>query len=219
MTLKTLPEHKTAQIDAICALAPVIPVLTFDSAAEALPIAEALVEGGLPVLEVTLRTEAALDAIQLLADKLPEARVGAGTIANPAQYKAACEAGARFIVTPGSTRELLDTGIDSDIPLLPGIQTISEMMEGLQRGYRRFKFFPASIAGGPGALKAYAGPFPDVRFCPTGGIRLESADDYLSLDNVMCVGGSWLTPADLIARQDWNAIRDLARMTVDRLSA
>ncbi|NVK41373.1 MAG: bifunctional 4-hydroxy-2-oxoglutarate aldolase/2-dehydro-3-deoxy-phosphogluconate aldolase [Oceanospirillaceae bacterium] len=217
MTLKTLPETTTAQIDALCALAPVIPVLTFNSAAEALPIAEALVEGGLPVLEVTLRTEAALEAIQLLADKLPEARIGAGTIANPAQYQAACEAGASFIVTPGSTRELLETGIESPIPLLPGIQTISEMMEGLQRGYRRFKFFPASVAGGPAALKAYGGPFPDVRFCPTGGIRLETASDYLSLGNVMCVGGSWLTPAELIAQQNWAGIRDIARETVQRL--
>lgn len=219
MTLKTLPENATAQVDAICALAPVIPVLTFNSAEEALPIAEALLEGGLPVLEVTLRTEAALESIQLLAEKLPEARIGAGTIATPAQYQAACEAGACFIVTPGSTCELLDTGIDSPIPLLPGIQTISELMEGFQRGYRRFKFFPASVAGGPAALKAYGGPFPDVRFCPTGGIRLDSADDYLSLDNVMCVGGSWLTPDNLIESRDWSGIRDLARATVQRLGA
>lgn len=217
MTIKTLTADKTARIDEICALAPVIPVLTFNSAAEALPIAEALLEGGLPVLEVTLRTEAALESIQLLSERLPEARVGAGTIADPAQYRAACEAGASFIVTPGSTRELLDSGIDSAVPLLPGIQTISEMMEGLQRGYRRFKFFPASVAGGPPALKAYAGPFPDVRFCPTGGIRLDSANDYLSLDNVMCVGGSWLTPADLIEAGNWSGIRDLARETVQRL--
>jgi 2-dehydro-3-deoxyphosphogluconate aldolase/(4S)-4-hydroxy-2-oxoglutarate aldolase len=207
----------TAQIDAICALAPVIPVLTFNSVEEALPIAEALLEGGLPVLEITLRTDAALAAIQLLAERLPEARIGAGTIATPAQYQAACDAGASFIVTPGSTCELLDSGLASDIPLLPGIQTVSELMEGLQRGYQRFKFFPASVAGGTPALKAYSGPFPDVRFCPTGGIRLETAHEYLALGNVMCVGGSWLTPADLIAKGDWNGIRAIARDTVARL--
>jgi 2-dehydro-3-deoxyphosphogluconate aldolase/(4S)-4-hydroxy-2-oxoglutarate aldolase len=207
----------TAQIDAICALAPVIPVLTFNSVEEALPIAEALLEGGLPVLEITLRTDAALAAIQLLAERLPEAKIGAGTIATPAQYQAACDAGASFIVTPGSTCELLDSGLASDIPLLPGVQTVSEMMEGLQRGYQRFKFFPASIAGGTPALKAYSGPFPEVRFCPTGGIRLETAHEYLALGNVMCVGGSWLTPADLIAKGDWNGIRAIARDTVARL--
>ena len=217
MTHTMLSPKITAQIDAICALAPVIPVLTFNSVEEALPIAEALLEGGLPVLEITLRTEAALAAIQILAERLPEARIGAGTIATPAQYKAACDAGASFIVTPGSTCELLDTGLASDIPLLPGIQTVSELMEGLQRGYQRFKFFPASVAGGTPALKAYSGPFPDVRFCPTGGIRLETAHEYLALGNVMCVGGSWLTPADLIAKGDWNGIRDIARDTVARL--
>lgn len=217
MTIKTLSADKIEQIDALCALAPVIPVLTFDSAEEALPIAEALVEGGLPVLEVTLRTPAAMEAIELLAKRLPDARVGAGTIANPAQYRDACNAGASFIVTPGSTVELLEAGIDSEIPLLPGIQTVSELMEGLQRGYQRFKFFPASVSGGPQALKAYAGPFPDVRFCPTGGIRLETASDYLSLGNVMCVGGSWLTPADKVASGDWAGIRDIARETVTRL--
>jgi 2-dehydro-3-deoxyphosphogluconate aldolase/(4S)-4-hydroxy-2-oxoglutarate aldolase len=217
MTHTTLSPKITAQIDAICALAPVIPVLTFNSVEEALPIAEALLEGGLPVLEITLRTDAALAAIQLLAERLPEAKIGAGTIATPAQYQAACDAGASFIVTPGSTCELLDSGLASDIPLLPGVQTVSEMMEGLQRGYQRFKFFPASVAGGTPALKAYSGPFPDVRFCPTGGIRLETAHEYLALGNVMCVGGSWLTPADLIAKGDWNGIRAIARDTVARL--
>ncbi len=217
MTHKMLSPKTTAQIDAICALAPVIPVLTFNSVEEALPIAEALLEGGLPVLEITLRTEAALASIRLLAERLPEAKIGAGTIATPAQYKAACEAGSCFIVTPGSTNELLDLGVESDIPLLPGIQTISEMMEGMQRGYKRFKFFPATIAGGTPALKAYAGPFPDIRFCPTGGIRLETAHEYLALGNVMCVGGSWLTPADLVAKGDWAGIRRIASETVARL--
>ncbi len=217
MTHTMLSPKITEQIDAICALAPVIPVLTFNSVEEALPIAEALIEGGLPVLEITLRTEAALASIQLLAERLPEAKIGAGTIATPAQYQQACDAGATFIVTPGSTCELLEKGLSSAVPLLPGIQTVSEMMEGLQRGYQRFKFFPATVAGGTPALKAYSGPFPDVRFCPTGGIRLETAPEFLSLGNVMCVGGSWLTPADLVAKGDWKGIRDIARDTVSRL--
>ena len=217
MSLQTLSPQTSQQIDELCALSPVIPVLTFNTLEEALPIAEALVEGGLTVLEVTLRTPVALDAIHLLSDKLPEAHVGAGTVLDQEQYKTACDAGARFIVTPGATDELLQYGIESDIPLLPGVQTISELMIAYARGYRRFKFFPAEVAGGTAALKAYAGPLPDIRFCPTGGIRLETAADYLILSNVMCVGGSWLTPANSVADKDWAAIRQLARDTVFKL--
>ncbi|MGI1669021.1 MAG: bifunctional 4-hydroxy-2-oxoglutarate aldolase/2-dehydro-3-deoxy-phosphogluconate aldolase [Neptuniibacter sp.] len=214
---KQLPQSKTTQVDELCALSPVVPVLTFQTTEEALPVAEALLKGGVSVLEVTLRTPVSLDAIHMLAEKLPEAMIGAGTITEPGLYKAAEEAGARFIVSPGLTTELLETGIDSTIPLLPGIQTISEMMEGLRHGYQRFKFFPASIAGGADALKAYAGPFGDIKFCPTGGINLDNAEDYLSLKNVMCVGGSWLTPQSLIENKDWKAIEHLAEETIARL--
>ncbi len=214
---KQLPSSKNDQIDTLCAMSPVVPVLTFRTTEEALPVAEALLEGGVSVLEVTLRTPVSLDAIHMLAEKLPEAMIGAGTITEPNLYKAAEEAGARFIVSPGITTELLEAGIESNIPLLPGIQTISEMLEGLRHNYQRFKFFPASIAGGPDALKAYSGPFSDVKFCPTGGISLENAQDYLSLSNVMCVGGSWLTPQSLIENKDWAAIKHLAEETTSTL--
>ncbi len=217
MTEKRLPDSATATLDQICALAPVIPVLTINREADALPIAEALLEGGLPVLEITLRTDVGLRAIEAISKAFPEARVGAGTVLNAAQYRAACEAGSAFIVSPGCTDELLQTGIDSDIPLLPGIQSVSELMPGLQRGYQRFKFFPAEVAGGVAALKAFQGPFPDVRFCPTGGIKLGNAPEYLAQKNVMCVGGTWLTPADLVDAQDWSAIAQLARQCVSAL--
>ncbi|WP_315853595.1 bifunctional 4-hydroxy-2-oxoglutarate aldolase/2-dehydro-3-deoxy-phosphogluconate aldolase [Marinobacterium arenosum] len=214
MTDTMLPPQTTAQIDDLCALAPVIPVLTIERVEDALPLAEALVAGGLPVLEITLRSDAALDAIEAIARALPEARIGAGTVLNGEQYRAACDAGASFIVSPGATAELLDYGSGAEVPLLPGIHTVSEMMEGIARGYRRFKFFPAEIAGGVNALKALQGPFADIRFCPTGGIRAHSAAEYLALDNVMCVGGTWLTPAELVAAGDWPAITRLAQQTL-----
>lgn len=217
MNNETLKQQNITEIDRICSLSPVIPVLTFNSLDEVLPIAEALVKGGLPVLEVTLRTDIALEAIKLIADNLPDAQVGAGTVLNPEQYQAACEAGATFIVTPGSTTELLKHALTQQVPLLPGIQTISELMQAYALGYKRFKFFPAEVSGGVNALKAFAGPIGDVRFCPTGGIRLESAADYLNLNNVMCVGGSWLTPQALIDQQDWAAIQQIARDTVFQL--
>ncbi|MGH1463351.1 MAG: bifunctional 4-hydroxy-2-oxoglutarate aldolase/2-dehydro-3-deoxy-phosphogluconate aldolase [Neptuniibacter sp.] len=216
MTIQ-LPPSKNDLIDALCSMTPVIPVLTFHTMEEALPVSEALLEGGIPVLEITLRTPIALDVIQMLSERLPEAKIGAGTITNPKLYHTAEEAGASFIVSPGLTTELLETGIKSSTPLLPGIQTISEMMEGLRYGYQRFKFFPASVSGGADALKAYSGPFSDIKFCPTGGINLDNAEDYLSLKNVMCVGGSWLTPQSLIENKDWKTIEHLAEETIARL--
>jgi 2-dehydro-3-deoxyphosphogluconate aldolase/(4S)-4-hydroxy-2-oxoglutarate aldolase len=215
--ISQLTASKKDQIDALCLMTPVIPVLTFQTLEEALPVSEALLEGGIPVLEVTLRTPVALDAIQHISERLPEAQVGAGTIINPELYRFAEDAGASFMVSPGLTTELLETGVSSKVPLLPGIQTISEMLEGLKYNYQHFKFFPASVAGGPQALKAYSGPFGDIKFCPTGGISLDNAQDYLELKNVMCVGGSWLAPRNLIEEKDWSGIKKLAKETVQML--
>lgn len=211
MTDHTYPNELTAHIDRLVALAPVIPVLTIERLEDAVPLARALVAGGLPVLEVTLRSAVALPAIEAIAQQVPEAEIGAGTVLNPTDFDRAVDAGSRFIVSPGITSELLDHACQSTVPLLPGIQTVSELMEGIQRGYQRFKFFPAEIAGGIGALKAIAGPFASVRFCPTGGIRTHTAADYLALPNVMCVGGTWLAPKEHIANGDWAAITELAK--------
>ena len=215
MSKTTLSAEVTTRVDQLCNLAPVIPVLTIANVEDAIPIAEALVEGGLPVLEVTLRTANALKAIETIARAVPGANVGAGTIINPDDYQRAVDSGSSFIVSPGITPELLDYGIASDIPYLPGIQTVSEMMTAIQRGYQRFKFFPAEISGGTAALKALSGPFADIRFCPTGGIRAHTAADYLALPNVMCVGGTWLTPDELIANKDWAGILRLAQAAVN----
>ena len=204
------PEHFIAAIDAMAALAPVIPVLKIDRLEDAVPLATALVEGGLPVLEVTLRSDIALDAIRLIRAEVPGARVGAGTVTNPTNLQQAVDAGSEFIFTPGATPALLKAALEAGVPMVPGIQTVSEMMTALDLGYQRFKFFPAAAAGGTAILNSIAGPFPHVRFCPTGGIRISNAHEYLSLANVMCVGGTWLTPDNLISSKNWDAIRDLA---------
>ncbi|MDO6682042.1 MULTISPECIES: bifunctional 4-hydroxy-2-oxoglutarate aldolase/2-dehydro-3-deoxy-phosphogluconate aldolase [unclassified Oceanobacter] len=211
MTTSNYPATFISQIDDLVALAPVIPVLKIEHLEDAVPLAQALVDGGLPVLEITLRSDAALDAIRAIAEHVPEARVGAGTVTNTANLQAAIDAGSEFVFTPGATPALLAGAIAANIPMVPGIQTVSEMMTAMDFGYRRFKFFPAAAAGGTAILKSIAGPFPEVRFCPTGGIRPGNANDYLSLGNVMCVGGTWLTPDELIAAKDWDAIRELAR--------
>lgn len=214
MNKSVLPAEITSLTDQLCAMAPVIPVLTINNVEDAVPIAEALVEGGLPVLEVTLRTANALEAIEAIARAVPEAKVGAGTILTPDDFQRSVDSGSTFIVSPGITRELLDYGISSNIPYLAGVQTVSEMMEGIQRGYKRFKFFPAEISGGTNTLKSFQGPFSDIKFCPTGGIRVHTAADYLALDNVMCVGGTWLTPNELIEAKDWAGITELAKQAV-----
>jgi 2-dehydro-3-deoxyphosphogluconate aldolase / (4S)-4-hydroxy-2-oxoglutarate aldolase len=210
MTDSRYPEHFIPAIDALCALAPVIPVLKIEHLEDAVPLATALVEGGLPVLEVTLRSDIALEAIRLIRAEVPAARVGAGTVTNPTNLQQALDAGSEFIFTPGATPLLLQAALAASVPMVPGIQTVSEMMVALDLGYQRFKFFPAAAAGGTAILNAIAGPFPQVRFCPTGGIRIGNAHEYLSLANVMCVGGTWLTPDNLIERKDWAAIRELA---------
>ncbi|MGY9048334.1 MAG: bifunctional 4-hydroxy-2-oxoglutarate aldolase/2-dehydro-3-deoxy-phosphogluconate aldolase [Rhodobacterales bacterium] len=204
------PHAASIQSEALCRLAPVIPVLVIDDASSARALAEALVAGGLPVLEVTLRTPAALDAIREMA-KVEGGTVGAGTLLTPADVQAAVAAGARFGVSPGATETILSACEAADLPLLPGAATASEVMRLLERGYTVHKFFPAEANGGAPALKAIGAPIPQVRFCPTGGVSLKNADDYLSLSNTLCVGGSWVAPKDLVAKGDWKAIEELAR--------
>ena len=193
----------------ICRLAPVVPVLVIDDLAPAKKLAEALVAGGLPALEVTLRTPVALDAIRAMAE-VPGGRVGAGTLLTPADVKAAKAAGATFGVSPGATQRLLDACAEYDLPLLPGAATASEVMALLEMGYTVQKFFPAEQSGGAAFLKSLGSPIPQVKFCPTGGISLKNARDYLSLSNILCVGGSWVAPKDAMARGDWGAITTLA---------
>lgn len=190
--------------------APVVPVVVLDDAEAAVPLARALVEGGLPVIEVTLRTPAATEAVRRIAAEVPGAVVGTGTVRTPADVRASVDAGARFLVSPGTTPRLLDAMEDSGLDLLPGTSSISEMLAVAERGHTAMKFFPAEAAGGRPYLKAVAGPLPELRFCPTGGITVDSAPDYLALPNVACVGGTWLTPADAVAAGDVDRIRELA---------
>ncbi|SFN97338.1 2-dehydro-3-deoxyphosphogluconate aldolase / (4S)-4-hydroxy-2-oxoglutarate aldolase [Pseudonocardia ammonioxydans] len=190
--------------------APVVPVVVLDDAEAAVPLARALVEGGLPVIEVTLRTPAATEAVRRIAAEVPGAVVGTGTVRTPADVRASADAGARFLVSPGTTPRLLDAMEDSGLDLLPGTSSISEMLAVAERGHTAMKFFPAEAAGGRPYLKAVAGPLPELRFCPTGGITVDSAPDYLALPNVACVGGTWLTPADAVAAGDVDRIRELA---------
>ncbi len=198
------------QTSEICALAPVIPVLVIHDIAHARPLAEALIAGGLPALEVTLRTPAALDAIRAMAD-LPGGHVGVGTLITPDDVRAAKAAGAQFGVSPGATEALLDACEAEGLPLLPGAATATEAMALLARGYAMQKFFPAEASGGAPALASIGGPLPQITFCPTGGINAENAAKYLSLHNVICVGGSWIAPRDLVEAEDWAAITQLAR--------
>ncbi|GII63887.1 ketohydroxyglutarate aldolase [Sphaerisporangium krabiense] len=191
-------------------LAPVIPVVVVDDARAAVPLARALVAGGLPAIEVTLRTPAALAAIAAIAAEVPDAVVGAGTVRTPADVTAAAGVGARFLVSPGATPALLDAMDGSGLPFLPGAATASEVLALAERGLTELKFFPAGPAGGVAYLKALAGPIPGVRFCPTGGIRPETAPEYLALPNVGCVGGTWLTPADALAAGDYTRVEKLA---------
>ncbi|WP_324693008.1 bifunctional 4-hydroxy-2-oxoglutarate aldolase/2-dehydro-3-deoxy-phosphogluconate aldolase [Candidatus Thiothrix phosphatis] len=198
----------------ICAQVPVIPVLVIKHAIIARPLAEALVEGGLHVLEVTLRTPAALEVISAMSE-VPGSIVGAGTVLTPADVRAVKDAGARFAVSPGATDSLLAAAQEANLPLLPGAATVSEVMKLMALGYDMLKFFPAEAAGGIKMLKSIHGPLPDVRFCPTGGISADTFGNYLALPNVLCVGGSWITPDDKLQANDWAGIRDIARQTVE----
>ncbi|MFJ9897372.1 bifunctional 4-hydroxy-2-oxoglutarate aldolase/2-dehydro-3-deoxy-phosphogluconate aldolase [Streptomyces sp. NPDC091280] len=192
-------------------LAPVLPVVVIEDAADAVPLARALVAGGLPAIEVTLRTPAAPAALRAVADEVPEAVVGAGTVLTPGQVEECVAAGARFLVSPGWTDLLLEAMRGSGVPFLPGVSTTSEVVALLERGVREMKFFPAAAAGGTAYLRSLAGPLPQARFCPTGGIGIDSAPEYLALPNVGCVGGSWMVPADALAARDWGRIEALAR--------
>ncbi|HOV96537.1 MAG TPA: bifunctional 4-hydroxy-2-oxoglutarate aldolase/2-dehydro-3-deoxy-phosphogluconate aldolase [Thermomonas sp.] len=200
-----------ALVDAVFARAPVVPVITIERLEDAIPLCRALADNGLPVLEVTLRTACALDAIALLARELPQACVGAGTVLHARDLDAVTKAGAAFAISPGVTDTLYTAAKDCATPLIPGIATAGELMRGLEHGWQRFKFFPAEASGGVAALKGFAGPLPMARFCPTGGIDLAKAPSYLALPNVACVGGSWMLPNAAIAAHDWERIGALAR--------
>ncbi len=202
----------------ICAAAPVIPVLLVERLADAAPLARALVAGGLPVLEVTLRTDCALDAIRDMRAAVPNAVVGAGTLRRPADVANCREAGAQFGVSPGAPMPLIEAANAAGYPFLPGCATPTEAMALADQGFEVVKFFPAGAAGGPAMLKALASPLPDIRFCPTGGITLDNAPDYLGLPNVAVVGGSWVAPKPLIDAGDWPTIESLAREAVARLA-
>ncbi|MGV8987357.1 MAG: bifunctional 4-hydroxy-2-oxoglutarate aldolase/2-dehydro-3-deoxy-phosphogluconate aldolase [Cypionkella sp.] len=203
------PAEQSLKAAEICRLAPVVPVIVVEDLAHARKLAEALVAGGLPALEVTLRTPVALDAIRAMAE-VEGGIVGAGTLLTPADVKAAKAAGAKFGVSPGATDRILDACAEYDLPLLPGAATASEIMALLEMGYTVQKFFPAEQAGGAAYLKSISSPIPQVRFCPTGGIGLKNASDYLSLPNILCVGGSWVAPKEALAKGDWATITKLA---------
>jgi 2-dehydro-3-deoxyphosphogluconate aldolase/(4S)-4-hydroxy-2-oxoglutarate aldolase len=200
-----------SKIEAVMNAASVIPVLVVEDPKKAVPMAEALVRGGLPAIEITLRTPHALEAIAAVNEHVEGAIVGAGTVLTPQQYDAVVSAGARFVVSPGATDTLLDAAHEHSVPLLPGAATASEVMKLLERGYERLKFFPAEQAGGSPYLKSLSSPLAAAKFCPTGGVSLEKAPDYLKLPNVLCVGGSWIADAKAIASEDWSGIEERAR--------
>ncbi|MBQ0800984.1 MAG: bifunctional 4-hydroxy-2-oxoglutarate aldolase/2-dehydro-3-deoxy-phosphogluconate aldolase [Sulfitobacter litoralis] len=204
------PQDASAAAYAICKRAPIVPVLVVHDVLHARPLAEALVAGGLPALEVTLRTDAALEVISEMA-KVEGGIVGAGTLLTPDDVKRAVDAGATFGVSPGATDKLLQAAEDLDLPMLPGAATASEAMRLYERGYDMLKFFPAEAAGGAPFLKSLSSPLPQVRFCPTGGVSPANAESYLSLPNVVCAGGSWVAPDNLMRKCDWAAITELAR--------
>ncbi len=193
----------------------IIPVIAVQRASDAINIAKALMDGGIEILELTLRTKEAIAAIEMIARSLPNAVIGAGTVLNLEQLKIVQDAGARFAISPGLTPSLASGVKSVQIPLIPGVATASELMIALENGYGSVKFFPAQNAGGVAMLKAFSGPFKEVKFCPTGGIGIENMNEYLSLANVLCVGGSWLTPSDLIEKKDWGGITKIAKNSLE----
>ncbi len=209
----TAMPSREGQLAALLAAGRVIPVITLDRLADAVPLARALVAGGVRVLEVTLRTPAGLSGAQAIMREVPDAIVGIGTVLTPGDLRRAVDAGARFALTPGATPALLDAAATAPIPFLPGIATASELMEAMVRGFTTAKFFPATAAGGLAALRALAGPFPQARFCPTGGITEGNAAEWLAQPNVVAVGGSWLTPAAEVAEGRWDVIQERAGRT------
>lgn len=196
------------------AMGPIVPVLVIEHVEDALPIAEALMAANINVLEVTLRTPSALQVIETIATNLPQAIVGAGTVTNRELLQRSRDAGAKFAISPGLTKDLLKAGNEEDIALIPGISSISELMDGIDFGYDHFKFFPAEASGGVKAIKSIGGPFPNIKFCPTGGINLDNVNSYLSLSNVACCGGSWLVSDSIIKQKNWSAITELAQQAL-----
>ena len=212
-------DERRRKLDDVLRAVPVIPVITIERVEDAVPLARALVAGGLQALEITLRTPAAPAAAAAIAREVPEAMLGLGTVLGPQDLETARTLGARFALSPGATPELLDAAATGALPFIPGVQTASELMAALARGFDVVKFFPAGPAGGIAALKALAGPFPQARFCPTGGIGEDNFMDWLALANVPAVGGSWLAPAADIRAGRWDAITARARRSVDKLRA
>jgi 2-dehydro-3-deoxyphosphogluconate aldolase / (4S)-4-hydroxy-2-oxoglutarate aldolase len=209
-TVTLAPANAASDVGQLLDVAPVVPVVVIHDAEHAVPLAEALLRGGIGIIEVTLRTAPALQALQLIASEVPDMVVGAGTVTTPNHVQAVRNAGAQFLVTPGSPERLLDSALDSGLPLLAGASTVTEMMRLAEYGLTGMKFFPAEASGGREYLAAVAGPLPGLTFCPTGGITVETAPKYLALPNVACVGGSWLTPRDAVETGDWERIERLA---------
>ncbi|GAA8215867.1 bifunctional 4-hydroxy-2-oxoglutarate aldolase/2-dehydro-3-deoxy-phosphogluconate aldolase [Helicobacter pylori] len=195
----------------ILQISPIVPVVVIENIKDAVPLAQSLVEGGIQIIEVTLRSSCALEAIELIAKNVPKMRVGAGTILNPTQLEQAQNRGAEFLISPGLTIKLLEYAKKKDMPLIPGVSSSSEVMQALELGYSALKFFPAEYCGGVKLLNAFNGPFKGVKFCPTGGISADNMHSYLNLENVLCVGGSWLTPKDLIQNKEWDKITEICK--------
>ncbi|WRB05727.1 bifunctional 4-hydroxy-2-oxoglutarate aldolase/2-dehydro-3-deoxy-phosphogluconate aldolase [Helicobacter pylori] len=195
----------------ILQISPIVPVVVVEDIKDAVPLAQSLIEGGIPIIEVTLRSSCALEAIELIAKNVPKMRVGAGTILNPTQLEQAQNRGAEFLISPGLTIKLLEYAKKKDMPLIPGVSSSSEVMQALELGYHALKFFPAEYCGGVKLLNAFNGPFKEVKFCPTGGISVDNMRSYLALENVLCVGGSWLTPKDLVQNKEWDKITEICK--------
>ncbi len=192
-------------------ISPIVPVVVIEDLKDAVPLAQSLVEGGIPIIEVTLRSNCALEAIELIAKNVPKMRVGAGTILNSNQLEQAQNRGAEFLISPGLTPSLLEYAKKKDMPLIPGVSSSSEVMQALELGYNALKFFPAEYCGGVKLLNAFNGPFKGVQFCPTGGISVDNMHAYLKLENVLCVGGSWLTPKNLVQNKEWDKIVEICK--------
>ncbi|GAA9491119.1 bifunctional 4-hydroxy-2-oxoglutarate aldolase/2-dehydro-3-deoxy-phosphogluconate aldolase [Helicobacter pylori] len=195
-------------------ISPIVPVVVIENIKDAVPLAQSLVEGGIPIIEVTLRSSCALEAIELIAKNVPKMRVGTGTILNPTQLEQAQNRGAEFLISPGLTIKLLEYAKKKDMPLIPGVSSSSEVMQALELGYSALKFFPAEYCGGVKLLNAFNGPFKGVKFCPTGGISTDNMHSYLNLENVLCVGGSWLTPKNLIQNKEWDKITEICKRSL-----
>ncbi|WRD67638.1 bifunctional 4-hydroxy-2-oxoglutarate aldolase/2-dehydro-3-deoxy-phosphogluconate aldolase [Helicobacter pylori] len=195
-------------------ISPIIPVVVIENIKDAVPLAQSLVEGGIHIIEVTLRSSCALEAIELIAKNVPKMRVGAGTILNPTQLEQAQNRGVEFLISPGLTIKLLEYAKKKDMPLIPGVSSSSEVMQALELGYSTLKFFPAEYCGGVKLLNAFNGPFKGVKFCPTGGISADNMRSYLNLENVLCVGGSWLTPKNLIQNKEWDKITEICKRSL-----